>query len=87
MLTGKQYDHSIDKEKAFFKYPTSDPDKNIQQTRNRRIILNLIKGHYKNCTTNVILNDERQNYFPTMRKQARMSTPTTSSQHCSEGFS
>lgn len=35
----------------------------MQQTRNKRVLLNLIKSIYKKPTANIILNDETLNAF------------------------
>lgn len=40
----------IDEEKAFDKYPTCNPNKNTQQTWNRRNILNPMKGNSRSGT-------------------------------------
>ena len=55
---------SINAGKAFDKIQCPFTDKNTQQTRNRRKLLNIIKAIYEKPTANITLSGERLRAFP-----------------------
>lgn len=55
---------SVDTEKALKKNSTCIHNENFQETRTRKNFLNMIKDIHKNPTTNIIVNDEKQKFFP-----------------------
>lgn len=57
--------------KSIWKNPTFVCDQNSQKVRNRSELHNLIKSIYKNPTTNIIINSERQ-CFPSKLEECKV---------------
>ena len=73
------HDYFIDAEIAFDKNPTPFHDKNMKQTRNRRELPQPDKGY--------IWKTHIKSSSPKIRNKTRMSTFTTSIQHCTGSLS